>query len=107
MKPKGHKKTEFARKYGSVERIEWMRWQPSIISGQTPCVGAHVKSGGTGRKSDSCWIVPLTDAEHKEMDDQIGKRAFERKYGIDLAVEAQKIEARWQRERSAGPVHAF
>jgi hypothetical protein len=83
-----------ARAFGAPDRCEWMKSQPSIISGQTPCVSAHVRSGGTGRRADAKHTVPVTWAEHEEM--HAGQKTFERKYGIDLLAEAAKTEARWQ-----------
>ncbi len=71
-----------------------MQALPSVVSRQVPCVVAHVRGGGAGRKADSCWTVPLTDAEHKELH-QMGKRSFEILHDIDLDDEAKRYEARW------------
>lgn len=92
---------KFAREYESVERVEWIKTLPSIASGCGPCENAHVRNGGTGRKADACWIVPLTKHEHRvELHRTLGRVAFERKYGVDLDVEAGKIDWRW-RQRCA------
>lgn len=55
-----HQARAFVRAYGSPARVAWVRAQPSVVSGQRPCVNAHVRSGGMGRKADARWIVPLT-----------------------------------------------
>ena len=49
------KASEFARCYGSKARVEWVKQQPSVVSGARPCVNAHVRNGGAGRKADACW----------------------------------------------------
>lgn len=89
---------EFARTYHSVERVEWMQQLPSIISGERPCVNAHVRGGGMARKGDYIWIVPLTDAEHRELH-RVGKQTFERKHGIDLDIAAGTIEHAWRQHQ--------
>ncbi len=94
------KREAFARAYGGAERVDWIKGQPSILSGARPCVNAHVKTGGMGRKADARWIVPLTAAEHDELH-RIGQRTFEAKYAIDLAFWAQVIDARWEAYRAA------
>ena len=91
---------EFARAYGSAERVEWIKGLPSVASGEGPCVNAHVKTGGGSRKADACWIVPLTDFEHRIELHHMGKADFNAKYGIDLDTEAQRIQQCWE-ERTA------
>ena len=83
---------EWARAYGSVERVEEVRAMRSVVSGKTPCVNAHVTTGGTGRKADARWVVPLTHEEHMELH-AIGLRSFEAKYGVDLKAEAERLAA--------------
>lgn len=89
------RKREFERAYGSEARVEWMRAQPSVVSGRTPCVNAHVKTGGMGRKADAAWIVPLTHEEHEELH-RMGVLTFERHYVIHLASAAEAVERKWQ-----------
>ncbi len=88
---------EWLRAYGSEERVAWIQSQPSVVSGKGPCVAAHVKTGGMGRKADARWIVPLTDAEHKELH-QIGTKSFEAKYGASLEFHAERINQRFLKE---------
>jgi hypothetical protein len=77
------RKSEWQRCYGSKERVAWVKSRPSVASGKGPCVNAHTRSDGAGRKADACWIVPLTDAEHRELH-RIGVASFEARYGINL-----------------------
>ena len=93
--------SEFLRAFGSVERTEWIARHGSIISGGGPCVNAHVRTGGMGRKADACWIVPLTWEEHNELH-QHGAATFEAKYRVNLADEAARIESEWKREQEGG-----
>ena len=92
---KARKAESFARAYGGEERVAWVQRQPSVVSGASPCVNAHVKTGGAGRKADARWIVPLTPAEHDELH-RIGQRSFEAAHQIDLAHEAYVTDARYQ-----------
>lgn len=98
------KAQKLQRCYGGPERIEWMRHQPSIVSGKTPCVSAHVKNGGKGRKADACWTVPLTWEEHHELDTK-GHKTFAAKYGVDLAYHAAITDARWAQYEAAHQTH--
>jgi len=97
-------KKETERIYGPPDRPAWMRRQPSVVSGRTPCVSAHVKAedpmgpSGTGRKANARWTVPLTYEEHVELHAN-GQETFEREHGIDLARAARETHARWLEER--------
>jgi len=75
--------SEFVRCYGSKERVAWVKSQRSVASGKGPCVNAHTRGDGAGRKAGARWIVPLTDAEHRELH-RIGVASFEKKYGLNL-----------------------
>ena len=90
---------EFLRVYGSVDRAEWIARHRSVVSGGGPCVNAHVRTGGVGRKADACWIVPLTWDEHNELH-QHGVKTFEAKYSVNLAALAEQIAA--EREAESG-----
>lgn len=93
--------SEWARAYGSKARVEWIKAQPSVASGLGPCVNAHVKNGGAGRKADAKWIVPLTDQEHKELH-RVGIDTFEKEHWLELEYFAQKTEADWQAHSQRG-----
>lgn len=86
---------EFERAYGGADRKEWVNGLPSVATGHYGCINAHVASGGTSRKADARFIVPLTWAEHQDLH-QHGQRTFEAKHGIVLLDEAAKVEAAWQ-----------
>lgn len=87
---------KWLRAYGSVERVRWIHERPCIVCGRKPSENAHVRSGGMGRKADAKWIVPLCFNHHNEQHSR-GAKTFEQTYGVDLAVEAEAIEKRWQR----------
>lgn len=101
IKRKGRKPSDTLRIYGTPARVGWVQSQPSVVSGKGPCENVHVKTGGTGRKADACWIVPLTHAEHRELHRR-GQLTFEAKYGIDLAACAITTEAAWQERTRHG-----
>lgn len=98
------KKREFERAYGGEARVEWIRAQPSVVSGRTPCVNAHVANGGMGRKADAAWIVPLTYEEHEELH-QVGVLRFEQRYVIHLKSAAVAVEAKWQAHLQSEQAH--
>ncbi len=86
---------DFIRTYGSELRCRWMQAQPSIVSGRGPCVNAHIRGDGAGRKADAEWIVPITADEHDELH-HIGAAAFEKQYGISLYLAAKHTERQWR-----------
>lgn len=91
---------EFERKYGSVDRVLWVQRQPSVISGGTPCVNAHMAHEGMGMKGHYTTIVPLTVAEHNEIEAiNGGIETFCQRHGVtveQLLDHAAEIERRWQ-----------
>ena len=87
--------SEFNRIYGSDSRVKWIKAKPCVFCGQGPCENAHVTNGGMGRKADADKIIPACRACHHEMDHGIGKKAMERKYGVNLRELARQIEAEW------------
>jgi hypothetical protein len=91
---KKRRSAEWTRAYDSPDFVAWIREQPSVVSGKGPCVAAHTENGGMSRKADARSIVPLTDAEHKELH-RIGIKSFEAKYGASLAFHAARIWQRW------------
>ena len=102
-KPRQNK--EFLRAYHSDAFVRFTRESKSVVSGHTPCVCAHVTPNsdgpsGMGRKPDAKWVVPLTDAEHKELH-QHGRRSFEDKYGRDIELDAMTHWSRWREHESA------
>lgn len=125
-KPKAKKRSpeEYARIYGSKERVEWVKALPCVTTWRddwwkfrgdhsngrilyggtgTACKGkgenAHIVSGGTGRKADAELIVPACHHHHAEM--HRGVQTFETRYGVDLPKSAAQIEERWQAHKRA------
>jgi hypothetical protein len=95
---------ELLRTYGPPERREWVKAQPCIVSGYTPCDNAHIEGDGAGRKAGFDKIVPLTRKHHREL--HKGRAAFEKKYDLDLDALAALTELAWraatEREPSNG-----
>lgn len=61
------KASEFARCYGSKERVQWVKSLPCAVpncDGQ-PIENAHALGGGAGRKADYQLIAPLCRAHHR------------------------------------------
>ncbi len=77
------------------EYLTWIRSRPCVVSGEYSqewrgyvVEAHHVRKsghGGTGTKPDDSRAVPLRRIYHMEYHD-IGKEAFELKYGIELEV---------------------
>lgn len=82
-----------AEQFGT--RADAVRLLPCVICGASPCDPAHVKSRGAGGTRRD--LVPLCRAHHDEQH-RTGILSFQRKYAIDLAVQAMAIAARLDRE---------
>ena len=88
------------RKTRGPERDEdykaWIRMQPSLVSGLTPCDACHTGSdGGMSMKASDLSCVPLTREEHQEYH-RIGKAELERKYRVNFAREVRRLNAEWR-----------
>lgn len=102
---KKRKPSEFARIYGSRERVRWVKSEPCIatLGGKmAACYGpidnAHVTrddQGGTGRKSGYRCIAPCCRRHHNILH-VMGARFFEENYAVSLEAQAMQTEARWQ-----------
>ena len=78
----------------------WVRTLPSAVSGQYGCEAAHTGSdGGMAQKASDLTVIPLTPEEHREYH-QIGKAAFEAKYGISCAAIVKSLNHCWFAYRS-------
>jgi hypothetical protein len=86
--------SEFARCYHSQGRVEWVKAQPCVVSGYTPCDNAHIEGDGAGRKAAFDKIVPLARKHHREL--HKGRAAFEKKYDVDLDALAALTELAWR-----------
>lgn len=85
------------RAYGMPARREWIRWQPCLGCGATPCDNAHTPhpSAGMGFKGDYESVVPLCRPCHRAFD---GHKA---PFDTELAREAVQfhaafLAARWE-----------
>lgn len=106
-KPKKRKPSEFARTYGSRERVEWVKSRPCIVKGGQcygPIENAHVVSDGSngmGRKAGSRCIAPLC-AKHHRILHNTGANDFEIQYGVSLAFAAAQTEQSWAGRAEGG-----
>lgn len=105
IKKRPRSKKEFARIYGSKERVEFVKSLPCSACG---IVGysenAHIETGGMGRKSDYTKIIPLCGPHplkwaHSPGCHHLchtwGREGFERIRHIDLGRLADYTEKRW------------
>ena len=89
---------EFARCFGSEERVKWFQRMGCCICGATPSDNAHTRGDGGSRRADACWIVPLCRRHHTTGVDSIhniGRESFEAAFSIDLDATAAEFHARW------------
>lgn len=89
-------RAEFARVYGSKERVAWVKAQPCVGCGARPSDNHHTKNGGFGRKGDYTTIVPLCRGCHRALHNG-RKPCLDWGDGSHLAA---ATEARWQREQA-------
>ncbi len=86
----------FARAYGSKERVEWVNAQRcvSCLGTQYPRQNHHVITGGTGRKSDYRHVVGLCWHCHSYVH-SMGELPYRRPLS-DLIPIAERTEIKWQ-----------
>lgn len=96
------KASEFARCFHSEERVEFVKRLRCVVPGclDRRIENCHAVGGGTSRKAGYEEIYPGCHGHHKE-EHRIGKRSFEKKYGIDLRAEARGTEASWRMHENA------
>ena len=88
--------SEFARCFGSRERVAWIKSRACVVTGSRHEIeNVHVRGGGAGRRADYCWIVPMSRPLHRLLHN-IGKVSFECRWGIDLDYLAEQTQAAWQ-----------
>jgi hypothetical protein len=63
------------------------------------CDAAHTANNGMGSKGPDSSCVPLCRKHHREYD--AGRKAFEKKYGVDMRAIAAEQWARYEQERAA------
>ncbi len=104
IKKKPRSASEFARIYGSRARVAWVKGLVCCAitnACEGPIENAHVRTGGTGRKADARFIVPLCRVHHARLH-RMGAASFEHGFGLDLQQWAERIEAAWQKFAAAG-----
>lgn len=107
IKPKPRSAAEYARIYGSKERVEFVKSLPCVGCGRdwehtrVPIDNAHIENGGTGRKADHTKIVPLCSPTAPKFSchgrfHRHGREDLEMWAGINLETAAAETEAAWQ-----------
>lgn len=109
------KASEFARCYGSDERVQWVSEQWCVVrrtgvhnylcATSSKRHNAHIETGGAGRKADADKIVPLCPYHHRMLDETLGRTAFERMYKISLMELAAETERLWQLSQASNRTH--
>ena len=55
--------------------LRWVRKQPCVITGRTPCEAHHTETGGMGMKGSDYSALPLYHTEHRRCH-QVGEFTF-------------------------------
>jgi hypothetical protein len=109
---RARKAANLERAHGPAEFRAWIKTQPCVVCGRTPCDAAHLRNGGGSRKADVTETVPMCatiiaigySGHHDEYDGRQragGRKAFLAKYPhLDLPALAAETQRRWQ-ERAA------
>lgn len=98
VKARNHRRRELehARAYCGLDRVQWIKSQPCVVSGEqaNDVQNAHVKTGGMGRKADYIWIVPMRAGYHRQLH-RVGVESFQAIFGVDLVALAEETQRRW------------
>lgn len=92
--------TEFARCYGSAERVQWIKLRRCIWCGATPCANSHIRNGGAGRKGPYWEVLPMCfdcDRRYEANDASLVTLDGEPLDRDALLVAARVIEVAYQR----------
>lgn len=76
--------------------LEWIRGQPSVVSGGGLCEAHHIEGhgmGGTSKQSDY-FTIPLRHHEHREFH-QMGWQTWEATYGINQLEACARLMERY------------
>ena len=65
--------------------LAWVRKQPCVITGRTPCEAHHTQTGGTAMKGSDYAALPLYFEMHREHD-RVGKKTFWRLYDVKQII---------------------
>ena len=88
------KAREWARAYGSRERVAFVQALPCLACGARPSEVHHLGNGGMGRKASAEHTVPLCHPHHEEYH-RAGEATFAARYSLDLYAAAEETHARW------------
>ena len=87
------RQSEFARCYGSRERVRAIKKNPCCNCGRRPSENAHTEGGGAGRKAGWETVADLCGACHrtakKSLHNLGSAAAFKREHGTDLIARAR------------------
>ena len=87
------RQSEFARCYGSKERVQAIKALPCWNCRKRHAENAHTESGGTGRKAGWETVVDLCGVCHRTGSSSLHNLgsvdAFDREHGTDLRARAQ------------------
>lgn len=80
--------------------LTWVKGQPSVVSGRTPCDAHHPKGHGLGGtvKCSDYFAIPLTREEHDAFH-AMGWQSWEELHGSQLEHAARTLE-RWISQRT-------
>lgn len=86
------RKREFARAYGSKERVEFVKALPCSFVGCNgrPSDNAHCITAGMGRKANADTIIPLCREHHRQFD------ALPARMRRGWLFFAHHVETKWQ-----------
>ncbi len=104
-KPKAEVDAKFAREFHSETRLDWIASLPCTACGGGPCENHHISTGGMSKRAHYSLIIPLCFTHHREWH-TIGRDSFAAKYGINPAVEAERIAKAWYEYDLGQPFHA-
>lgn len=106
IKRKKRSPREFARVYGSEERVLWVQSLPCCRCGRRPSENAHTENGGRGRKADSPTVAPLCRPCHRAYDEH---RAPFNEPEARAAVRrhAEFTAAQWDRMANLAPLSSL
>jgi hypothetical protein len=111
LRPKKRSAADFARIYGSQERVRWVKSLPCCGCGRLPTddaqtENAHTVSGGKGRKADAATIAPLCHGCHMRYDRHLPP--FNAEPARELVkVAAFATYAQWERMGGLEPVSSI
>jgi hypothetical protein len=98
QKSSTRKAKNWKRAYGSAARVEWVKQQPCVFCGLTPCENAHIETGGMGRKAHYTKVVPMC-ATSSEMMPAGGKI-----WRVRIRIGCHKSYDTWARQSMQGQV---